>query len=234
MRALTHMIAPSGTPRSVHPIAEALAVQPRSFDHNVGEQPKPAAPKTPPHNVGGCTCGGGPRQFIPPPSTYPASFADDRGNLNMSFPAPQYAPYVDSQQDERCMTPVSSGAPQTVAAGASATITIGPTRGMLDGYYLKIVALNPATGLEVDPASYRITPPRVADCPQPCDSTAMRGAFYRGGGDCCLGCPWRAIIGRNADGEAMTFTFTNDGVASVSVQAVVRGYCYARNLCIAC
>lgn len=233
MRALTHMIAPSGKiPRSVHPIAEAIAVRPRSFDHNVGEQPKPA--KTPAHNVGGCSCGGGPRVFIPPPSSFPASFADDQGRLNMSFPAPSFAPYVDSTQDERCMTPVSSGAPQAVAAGASATITIGPTRGMLDGYYIKIVALNPATGLEVDPASYRITPPRVADCPQPCDSTAMRGAFYRGSGDCCLGCPWRAIIGRNSDGEAMTFTFTNDGIAAVTVQAVVRGYCYARSLCIAC
>lgn len=141
-------------------------------------------------------------------------------------------PYSDPMADFQCMTPVSSGAPVVIAAGASAVLTIGPTRGWLDAFYLKIIGLNAATGLEVDPASYRLTPPQVADCPQPCDTTAMRGGFWRGDGDACCGCRWRALIGRAADGEAMTFTITNDGIAAASFQAVARGYCHARNLCL--
>lgn len=142
-------------------------------------------------------------------------------------------PYEDAIRDCLLMTPVSSGAPQTVAVGASALITIGPTRGWFDSFYIDLAVLDPATGLSVDPASWRITPPRVADCPQPCDTTAQRGTFYVGIDGCCCGRPFRALIGRNADGEAMTFTFTNDGIAAVTVQAVVRGWCHARSLCLA-
>jgi hypothetical protein len=201
------------------------------------------------HNAGSCggscgTCGCPPRGAAGayfPMGGIPAKLFDASGNpatayeaysRSMGIPANAPAPYSDEQQDFLCMVPVSSGAPQTVAIGASATITISPSRGWLDMFYLKLVVLNPATGLEVDPASYRITPPRVADCPQPCDATAMRGGFYRGTGDACCGCRWRAIVGRTQDGEQLTFTFTNDGIASVSVQAVARGYCNARDICL--
>ncbi len=212
--------------------------------HALGIKPKLGAPGKQ-HNVGGCGGGGcscgKPSGGFAMLNSFPAGLvgsgpntmtATDAYTAMMASSGYPVQPYADENDDMLCMTPVSSGAPQAVAIGASAVITISPTRGWLDMFYLKLAVLNPATGLEVDTASYRITPPRVADCPQPCDATAMRGSFYRGPGDACCGCRWRAIVGRTADGEQMTFTFTNDGVAAVSVQAVARGYCRARNLCI--
>lgn len=141
-------------------------------------------------------------------------------------------PYEDAIRDCLMMTPISSRAPVVVAVGASALLTIGPIRGWFDAFYFDISVLDPATGLSADPASYRLTPPRVADCPQPCDTTAQRGTFWEGEDGCCCGRPFRALIGRTEDSEALTFTFTNDGIAPVSVQAIARGWCHARSLCL--
>lgn len=141
-------------------------------------------------------------------------------------------PYEDAIRDCLLMTDLTSGDPVTIAAGASALLTIGPTRGWFDAFYFSINALDPATATTVDPSSYRLTPPQVADCPQPCDTTAMRAIYMSDLEGCCCGRPFRAIIGRDADGEALTFTVTNDGLAAITVQARVRGWCHARSLCI--
>lgn len=181
-------------------------------------------------------------RYPTPDILWPKSMRDIDGNPQTAYDwyAAQMAangdygcvPYVDAVRDCIMMLPVSSGTPVSVGAGASTLLTIGPTRGWLDSFYFDIVALNPATGLSVDPASFRITPPRVSDCPQPADTTPQRGTFNAAIDGCCCGRPLRAIIGRSIDNEAMTLTFTNDGIATVSVQAIVRGFPHARSLCL--
>jgi hypothetical protein len=225
------------------------AIQPRAVVGQRREQQKNA-------NVGACVgcsqppgnCGcvplSGPAPMIVPPIGIDAIPRKLLGNSGELGPAADWytanvrgnpypcVPYADAVRDRLLMTPVTSGAPVTVAIGAtSAAINIAPTRGWFDAFYFDISVLDPATGLAVDPASYRITPPRVADCPQPFDTAAQRGTFWRAE-DCCAGIPFRAFIGRTTDGEQLSFTLTNDGIGSVSVQAMVRGWGHARSLCL--
>lgn len=200
-------------------------------------------------DIGDCACSAGVLPVSPPLMAYPPNrFINASGSV--ADPAEAAAalvqelradmasrprPYQDSAVDCLLMLPASTGAPVTVAAGASTVLTWQPARGYMNGYYIDFSVLDPATGLGADPNSWLITPPRVGDCPQPFDTTAQRGAFWAASEGCCCGRPFRTVFGRtDSSNEAMTATFTNNGPAPVSVQSVVRGYPVYRSLCLTC
>lgn len=198
-----------------------------------------------------CVPGTGVGSGLPVPSTFPSAMmgangaagvaADYVANLGPRLPC---IPYKDAIRDCLMMSVFPSNGPlpgggTLIAAGATATITIEATRGLVDGWYFDIV-FTTAGGAPVPATGFAMTKPRVADCPVPCGDAAVNAAFYQatttgttGGGDgCCCGRPWRGIFGRDTDGEAVTFDVTNNTAADAEVYAMIRGFCHQRNLCI--
>lgn len=200
-----------------------------------------------------CTCapGTGPLSNLPVPTTVPAGMIGDGGvaamgawyltNLGARVPC---IPYKDAVRDCLMMATIPSngalpGGGTLIAAAASAVITIAATRGLIDGWYFDIV-FTTAAGAPVPASGFSMTPPVVANCPILCGGGAVNAAFYQattigttGGGEgCCCGRPWRGIFGTVVDGEQVTFTVTNNTAADAEVYAIIRGFCYQRNLCI--
>lgn len=184
---------------------------------------------------------------LPVPSTVPNAMVGPdgingvadwyRSNLGIRVPC---IPYKDAVRDCLAMATIPSdgalpGGGTLIAAGATETITIGATRGLIDGWYFDIV-FTTAAGAPVPAEGFSMTRPRVADCPIPCGDEPVNAAFFQatrvGGDGCCCGRPWRGIFGREADGEAVTFDVTNNTGADAEVYAMIRGFCHQRNLCI--
>lgn len=203
-----------------------------------------------------CACApgtgtGAPYGGLPVPSTVPSGMLGDDGISGMGdwyrsnlAPRVPCIPYKDAVRDCLMMATIPSngalpGGGTTIVAGTTETITIEAPRGLVDGWYFDIVFTTVA-GAPVPASGFSMTPPQVADCPVRCGGGAVNAAFYQattigttGGGEgCCCGRPWRGIFGRDTDGEAVTFDVTNSTAADAEVYAIIRGFCYQRNLCI--
>lgn len=202
-----------------------------------------------------CACvpgtGPAPGSALPVPSTVPAAMVGDSGMAGVgdwyrSNMAPRVpcVPYKDAVRDCLMMTAFPSngalpGGGTLIAAAASAEITIEAPRGLVDGWYFDIV-FTTAAGAPVPASGFSMTPPTVADCPTRCGAGAINAAFYQatttgttgGGNGCCCGRPWRGVFGTDDEGEAVTFTVTNNTGADAEVYAMIRGFCWQRNLCI--
>lgn len=172
---------------------------------------------------------------LPPDGQRPRDFpaTDWERYRDQGFPS-DCVPYKDAIRDALRMVPVVSNI-ATIAAAASAVLTFAPPQGWLDAYYIDFVART-AAGALVDPAGYTVSYPVVAGCPaSSCiPTTAINATFMvgAGGGQCCNGRPFRAIVQRAADGGVLTTTVTNNTAADIVVQGVIRGFCVSNRICV--
>jgi hypothetical protein len=209
--------------------------------------------------VGQCSCGAPipPNIFTPPPvamppmagnsvdvNAYMAWLRARGGNANPQGDC--CIPYVDALRDRLLMSVIASGtaaAPYTsigagtpAAPGAVVPFTVNSTRGWFDVWYIAVRSRLTADG--TPNTTFIVTPPTLQDCPAPTSVIPSDGLNWStdpiGAGDgCCMGVPFRAIIGASVNGESTPLTINVQSIgAASSAQVSVWGFPHRNNVCI--
>lgn len=168
----------------------------------------------------------------PNPGCYPRGMHRtlDAFGVMLADQAGRPAPYSDPIYDFCNMDSLYSDITD-VAAGATVNITVEPNQGTFGAFYWDIVAVDDATGVEVN--DWENDQPFVQGCPTPCDVNGpILAQFSQQTPEQCCGKPFRAFLDEESRNAPLNIPFTNNqGAGTMRVQVRVRGYCCSSKVC---